>query len=34
VTVYAYYEGPVPDAVIDWFKAALPDAQIRLAGLE
>jgi hypothetical protein len=28
------YGGRVPDAVIDWFKAALPDAQIRLAGLE
>jgi hypothetical protein len=34
VTTNVYYEGPVPNAVIDWFKAALPDAQIRLAGLE
>jgi hypothetical protein len=34
VTIYGYYGGPVPGAVVDWFKSALPDAQIRLVGSE
>jgi hypothetical protein len=33
VSIYGY-EGPVPDAVADWFRKAFPDAEVRLAGAE
>lgn len=34
VTIYGYYGGQVPGAVIDWFQQAFPDAQMRLVGSE
>ena len=30
VVIHAYYGGRVPDAVVDWFREAFPDAQLRL----
>jgi len=34
VVIHAYYGGRVPDAVVDWFREAFPDAQLRLLGGE
>jgi len=34
VVVDVYYEGTVPARIVDWFRSAFPDAQLRVAGGE
>lgn len=34
VVIHAFYSAPVPEAVVHWFRAAFPDARVRLAGAE
>lgn len=34
VVLNAYYAARVPNAVVGWFRAAFPDAEVRLAGPE
>jgi hypothetical protein len=34
VVIHAYFQAPVPDAVVDWFRSAFPDARVRFDGAE
>jgi hypothetical protein len=34
VVIHVYYGESVPDVVLDWFRDAFPDAQVRLVGTE